>query len=109
MYALDETKLAALREYLDENLQKGFTRPSTSSAGYPILFVPKKTGKIRLCVDYHQLNDITDQSGYPLPLVSELRDRLQEKKYFTTMDLKGAYNLIRIQSYQRTGNFPSND
>ena len=77
IYALSETKLKALREYLDENLKKGFIRPSTSPAGYPILFVPKKDGKLRLCVDYRQLNAITVKNQYPLPLILELQDRTQ--------------------------------
>jgi len=97
IYALDETKLTALREYLVENLREGFVRPSKSSAGYPIHFVPNKNGKLRLWVDYRQLNDITDKNSYPLPLISESRDRLQGKKYFTTVYLKGAYNLIRTK------------
>ena len=59
IYALLETELEALRKYLDENLKKGFIQPSTSPAGYPILFVPKKDGKLRLCVNYRQLNTIT--------------------------------------------------
>ena len=109
IYGLDEEKLAALREYLDENLKKGFIRQSTSPAGYPLLFVPKKdrNGKQkrdregkkiwRLCVDYRQLNDITIKNRYPLPLISEMRDRLQGAQWFTALDLKGAYNLIRIK------------
>ena len=59
LYALSETELKALREYLDENLKKRFIRPSTSPAGYSILFVPKKDEKLQLCVDYRQLNAIT--------------------------------------------------
>jgi hypothetical protein len=97
IYPLNETQLQALREYLDENLRKGYIRPSKSPAGYPILFVPKKNGKLRLCVDYRQLNDITIKNRYPLPLASELRDRLHGAQWFTTLDLKGAYNLIRIK------------
>lgn len=97
IYPLNETQTTALREYLDENLRKGYIRPSKSPAGYPILFVPKKNGKLRLCVDYRQLNDITIKDRYPLPLISELRDRLHKAQWFTTLDLKGAYNLIRIK------------
>ena len=77
IYALSETELKALREYLDENLKKGFIRPSTSPAGYLILFVPKKDRKLRLCVNYRQLNAITVKNQYPLPLISELQDRIQ--------------------------------
>ena len=51
IYALSKTELKTLREYLDENLKKKFIQPSTSTAGYPILFVPKKDGKLRLCVN----------------------------------------------------------
>ncbi|KAJ2891394.1 hypothetical protein MKZ38_000508 [Zalerion maritima] len=87
---------AALEEYLEENLRNGYIRPSTSPAGYPILFVPKKNGRLRLCVDYRQLNDITIKNRYPLPLISDLRDKLHGAQIFTTLDLKGAYNLIRI-------------
>ena len=77
IYQLSETELKALDEYLKENLAKGFIKPSSSSAGYPILFVPKKNGKLRLCVDYRKLNDITIKNRYPLPNANELRDRLQ--------------------------------
>ena len=59
--------------------------------------MPKKNGKLRLCVDYRQLNEITIKNRYPLPLISELRDRLQGAQWFTALDLKGAYNLIRIK------------
>jgi hypothetical protein len=102
IYGLDEEKLTVLREYIDENLKKGYIRQSTSPAGYPLLFVPKKTKpgqkkKWRLCVDYRQLNDITIKNRYPLPLISEMRDRLQGAQWFTALDLKGAYNLIRIK------------
>ncbi|KAL0934971.1 reverse transcriptase domain protein [Colletotrichum truncatum] len=90
--------MEALDAYLKENLQKGYIRPSTSPAGYPILFVPKKNGKLRLCVDYRKLNDITIKNCYPLPLISELRDLLHGAQWFTALDLKGAYNLIRMKS-----------
>ena len=52
IYNLNETELNTLREYLEENLRKGYIRRSKSSAGYPVMFVPKKNGKLRLCIDY---------------------------------------------------------
>lgn len=65
IYPLNRVQEAALEEYLEENLRKEYIRPSTSPAGYPILFVPKKDGRLRLCVDYRQLNDITIKNRYP--------------------------------------------
>jgi Reverse transcriptase (RNA-dependent DNA polymerase). len=81
---------------LDENLAKGFIRRSESPAGSPILFVPKKNGKLRLCVDYRKLNAITIKNRYPLPNIGELQDRLAYADWFTSIDLRAAYNLIRI-------------
>ena len=97
IYPLNANQLQTLREYLDENLRKGYIRPSTSPAGYPLFFVPKKNGKQRPVIDYRQLNDITIKNRYPLPLISELRDRLQGAQWFTKLDLLGAYNLVRIK------------
>lgn len=97
IYSLNERELQELRGYIDENLKKGFIRPSTSPAGFPILFVPKKDGKLRLCVDYRKLNNITIKNRYPLPLISELQDRFQGAKWFSKFDVPGAYNLIRIK------------
>ena len=97
IYALSEKELKVLRGYLDENLKKGFIRESKSPAGYPILFTPKKDGSLRLCVDYRKLNDITIKNRYPLPNIGELQDRLGKAKIFTKLDLRGAYNLIRMK------------
>ena len=72
IYSLSEKELATLRTYIDENLAKGFIRPSESPAGYPILFVPKKDKTLRLCVDYRKLNDITIKNRYLLLNISEL-------------------------------------
>ena len=98
IYSLSEVELNALSLYLDENLKKGFIRPSSSPAGAPILFVKKKDGSLRLCVDYRGLNKVTVKNRYPLPLISELLDRLQGATIFTRIDLRGAYNLVRIAS-----------
>ena len=97
IYALSEKELTVLRGYIDENLRKGFIRESKSPAGYPILFAPKKDGGLRLCVDYRKLNDITIKNRYPLPNIGELQDRLANAKIFTKLDLRGAYNLIRMK------------
>ena len=96
IYSLSETEFKALKDYLEENLKKGFIRPSESPAAAPILFVKKKDGSLRLCVDYRGLNKITIKNRYPLPLIAELLDRLRQAKYYTKIDLRGAYNLLRI-------------
>ena len=98
IYQMSEFELKTLDEYLKVNLAKGFIRPSSLSAGYPILFVPKKNGKLRLCVDYRKLNEITIKNRYPLPNANELRDRLAGAKWFTKLDMRGAYNLIRMKA-----------
>ncbi|SOV04618.1 uncharacterized protein UDID_17154 [Ustilago sp. UG-2017a] len=96
IYSLSEHELKTLREYLEENLAKGFISPSDSLAASPILFVKKKDGSLRLCVDYRGLNRITIHNRYPLPLIDELLDRLHKARFFTRIDLRGAYNLLRI-------------
>jgi len=76
----------------------GKIKRSTSSAGSPILFVPKPHGRgLRLCVDYRALNRITIPNGYPLPLMQELQDRVQGAQWFTKMDLKNGFHLICIK------------
>jgi hypothetical protein len=94
---LPAKELQELDKYLKENLAKGFIRESESSAGFPILFVRKKDGSMRLCVNYRNLNKITIKNRYPLPNISELQDRLSGAKFFTALDLRGAYNLIRMK------------
>ncbi|KAK1912882.1 hypothetical protein P3342_004818 [Pyrenophora teres f. teres] len=96
IYGLSEKELSTLRDYIKTSLAKKYIRPSQSPAGYPIMFVPKKDGKLRLCVDYRKLNDITIKNRYPLPNITELRDRLSRAKIFTALDLRDRYHLIRI-------------
>ncbi|XP_041430600.1 uncharacterized protein LOC121397614 [Xenopus laevis] len=86
-----------LRNYLVENLAKGFIRHSTSPAGAGIFFVEKKDRSLRPCIDYRELNKITIKNRYPLPLIPELFQRLREAKVFSKLDLRGAYNLVRIR------------
>lgn len=97
IYSLSEPEAAALREFLDENLPKGFISESTSPAGAPVLFVRKKDGSLRMCVDYRGLNAVTVRNRYPLPLINQLLDRLRSAKVFTRIDLRSAYYLLRVR------------
>lgn len=97
MYHLSQQEREVLFDYIESNLKKGFIRRSTSSAGAPILFVKKKTGELRLCVDYRGLNSITKKNRYPIPLVDDLLDSVRGCTVFTVLDLKNAFNLIRIR------------
>ena len=96
IYSLSQKELEVLQEYLDRMIAQGKIQPSKSPAGAPILFVPKPNGKLRLCVDYRALNDVTIKNRYPLPLMNELRDRVTGAKIFTKLDLRDGYYLIRI-------------
>ena len=97
IYAFFEKELRILREYLNENLKKRFIRKSQSSTKYSILFVSKKDEKLRLCVDYRKLNEITIKNRYSLLNINELQDRLSKVIYFIILDLRRAYNLIRMK------------
>ncbi|SOV07041.1 uncharacterized protein UDID_17995 [Ustilago sp. UG-2017a] len=96
LYLKGPKEMTELRRYLDENLKKGFIRPSKSPARSPVLFVPKKDGGLRLCVDYRGLNEITVKNRAPLPLIEEQLFLLRKARIYTKLDLRAAYNLIRI-------------
>lgn len=93
---MSRAELEALKKYLEENLSKKFIQHSSSPAGAPVLFVKKSDGSLRLCVDYRGLNEITVKNRYPLPLIQETLSRLSKARWFTKLDLRGAYNLVRI-------------
>lgn len=97
IYPLSQKELAELRRYLNENLKNGRIRESKSPAGAPILFVPKANGSLRLCVDYRGLNKVSVKNRYPLPLISEILDRLAGSKIFSKLDIQDAYYRIRIK------------
>ncbi len=79
-------------------LDLGLIRPSKSPTGYPVLFVYKKnTEDMRFCVDYRHLNSITIKNRYALLLITDLRDKLNRVYWFTTIDLRSAYYLVRIK------------
>ena len=96
VYSLSKTELEALRTFIDKHLSYGFIRQSTSAHGAPVLFIRKKDGSLRLCVDYRGLNKISKKDCYPLPLISDLLDSPSKAKIYTKIDLRHAYHLVRI-------------
>ena len=78
-------------------LEKGWIRPSVSPYGAPLLFVRKKTGKLRMCIDYRALNRQTKLDVFPIPRIADLLDRLGCARFFSSVDLATAYHQIRIK------------
>src|SRR4051812_48194757 len=97
IYALSQEELQILKKTLQELLDLGFIQPSKSPYGAPILFVKKKDGSLRMCVDYRALNKLTIKNRYPLPRIDEIFDRVQGAKVFSKLDLRSGYHQIRIQ------------
>jgi hypothetical protein len=85
-----------LKKQLQELIDKGYIQPSVSPYGAPVLFVRKKDGSLRLCIDYRALNKITIKNKYPLPRIDELLDRLQGATVFSKLDLRSGYHQVRI-------------
>ena len=96
-YPMNPEEEAELKEFLKENEEKGFIRRSESEAGYPVLYVPKKTGDKRLCTDYRKLNKITKRNSFPLPRIDQIFESMKGAKIYSKLDLKSAYNLVRIR------------
>ena len=95
-YRLSPRERGELKRQITELLAAGFIRPSTSEWGAPVLFVKKKTGELRLCVDYRGLNKVTRRARYPLPKIDEIFDQLKEGRVFSRLDLKSGYHQMRI-------------
>ena len=96
IYSLSPTELDSLRTFIDEHLNYGFIRQSSSAHGAPVLFVCKKDGILCLCVDFRGLNKITKKDCYPLPLISDLLDAPSKAHIYTKIDLHHAYHLIHV-------------
>ena len=97
MDSMSATELQEIRKWIEENLSKAFIRASSSSYASPILFVKKKNRSLRLCVDYRALKDITMKDRYRLPRIEETLNQIRGARYFTRLDLRSAYNQIRIK------------
>ncbi|GBG89983.1 hypothetical protein CBR_g50073 [Chara braunii] len=97
IYRMAPAELDELRRQLKELTEKGWIRPSTFPFGSPVLFVPKKGGTLRKCIDYRGLNAITVKNAAPLPRIDDLLDRVQGCKYYTKINLKSGYHQIAIR------------
>ncbi|KAA0026003.1 ty3-gypsy retrotransposon protein [Cucumis melo var. makuwa] len=96
-YRMAPAELKELKVQLQELLDKGFIWPSVSPWGAPVLFVKKKDGSMRLCIDYRELNKVTVKNRYPLPRIDDLFDQLQEATVFSKIDLRSGYHQLRIR------------
>jgi len=95
-YRMPADELAELKQQLRELQQKGYIRPSSSPWGALILFVKKKDGSLRMCIDYRSLNEVTVKNKYPLPRIDDLFDQLKGAKFFSKIDLRSGYNQLKI-------------
>ena len=97
VYPLSREEREEVREFVKEQLRKGYIQPSKSPQTAPVFFVGKKDGKKRMVQDYRYLNEWTVKNNYPLPLISDVLENIGMKKLFTKMDLRWGYNNVRIK------------
>ncbi|KAJ0519799.1 putative nucleotidyltransferase, Ribonuclease H [Helianthus annuus] len=96
-YRLAPSELQELMSQLQDLLEKGFIRPSVSPWGAPVLFVKKKDGSMRMCIDYRELNKLTVKNRYPLSRIDDLFDQLQGASWFSKIDLRSGYHQLRVK------------
>ncbi|GJV55052.1 putative reverse transcriptase domain-containing protein [Tanacetum coccineum] len=96
-YRLAPSEMKELSEQLKELSDKGFIRPSSSPWGAPVLFVKKKDGSFRMCIDYQELNKLTVKNRYPLPRIDDLFDQLQGSSVYSKIDLRSGYHQLRVR------------
>ncbi|GJZ76752.1 putative reverse transcriptase domain-containing protein [Tanacetum coccineum] len=96
-YRLAPSKMKELSEQLQELSDKGFIRPNSSPWGAPVLFVKKKDGSFRMCIDYRELNKLTVKNRYPLPRIDDLFDQLQGSSIYSKIDLRSGYHQLRVR------------
>ncbi|KAG8703852.1 hypothetical protein FRC09_003909 [Ceratobasidium sp. 395] len=97
IYSVGVKEDKEMRETIERQLAHGLIRPSKSPMASPVIFVKKKNGKLRMCIDYRRLNDMTVKNVYPLPRTNDLIEKLRGAAIFTKLDLKWGYNLVRIK------------
>ncbi|GJU16072.1 putative reverse transcriptase domain-containing protein [Tanacetum coccineum] len=96
-YRLAPSEMKELSDQLQELSDKGFIRPSSSPWGASVLFVKKKDGSFRMCIDYRELNKLTMKNRYPLPRIDDLFDQLQGLSVFSKIDLRSGYHQLRVR------------
>nr|GEW51445.1 putative reverse transcriptase domain-containing protein [Tanacetum cinerariifolium] len=96
-YRLTPSEIKELAEQLQELSDKGFIRPSSSSWGAPVLFIKKKDGSFRMCIDYHELNKLMIKNCYPLPRIDDLFDQLQGLSVYSKIDMRSSYHQLRVR------------
>ncbi|GBG68519.1 hypothetical protein CBR_g3063 [Chara braunii] len=101
IYRMSEEELSVLRPQLDDLLEKGWIRPSSSPYGAPVLFVRKKNKDLWLCIDYRKLNAQTIRNAGPLPRIDDLLERLGGAQFFSKLDLKSGYHQLEIRKEDR--------
>jgi hypothetical protein len=97
IYPMSPNEQEELNGFIEENLKKGYIRPSKSPISSPVFFIKKKDGKLRLVQDYRKLNEWTVKNRYPLPLISDVIGRLRGARYFTKFDVRWGYHNVRIK------------
>ncbi|GKA13302.1 putative reverse transcriptase domain-containing protein [Tanacetum coccineum] len=97
-YRLAPSEMQELSNQLQELADRGFIRPSTSPWGAPVLFVKKKDGSFRMCIDYRELNKLTVKNRYPLPRIDDLFDQLQGSSVYSKIDLRSGYHQLRVRN-----------
>ncbi|KAL4353163.1 hypothetical protein GQ457_06G009160 [Hibiscus cannabinus] len=96
-YQMAPVELKELKKQIEELQSKGFIRPSTSAWGAPVLFVKKKDGSMRLCIDYRQLNRVTIKKKYSLPRIEDLFDQLRDASMFSKIELQSSYYQMKVK------------
>ncbi|PKA51095.1 RNA-directed DNA polymerase like [Apostasia shenzhenica] len=97
-YRMVVSELRELKTQLHELLDKGYIRPSVFPWGAPVLFVKKKDGTLRICIDYRELNRVTIKNKYPLPHINDLFDQLDGASVFSKIDLRNGYYQLKIKN-----------
>ena len=97
-YRMAPTELKELKSQLQELMDKAFIRPSVSPRGAPVLFVKKKDGTLRMCIDYRQINKVTVKNRYPLPRIEDLFDQLKGSGVYSKIDLRSGYYKLRVKN-----------